>query len=130
MSAFLRKGISFAHAIFDFTRSINFYKQDKKTWSLALAALGVVYGDIGTSPLYTIKECFHGKHAISLSEANILGVLSLIFWSLLVIICIKYVLFIIKADNRGEGGIFALLGLILKGNGQTAPHLRNSVILI
>jgi KUP system potassium uptake protein len=130
MSVFLRKGISLAHAISDFTRSFHFPKQDKKTWSLALAALGVVYGDIGTSPLYTIKECFHGKHAISLSEANILGVLSLIFWSLLVIICIKYVLFIIKADNRGEGGIFALLGLILKGNSQTSSHLRNSVILI
>jgi KUP system potassium uptake protein len=130
LSVFFKKGIALAHAFNNFIRSFRNIKFDKKTWSLSLAALGVVYGDIGTSPLYTIRECFHGKHAISLSEANILGVLSLIFWSLLVIICIKYVLFIIKADNRGEGGIFALLGLILKGNGQTASHLRNSVILI
>jgi KUP system potassium uptake protein len=83
-----------------------------KTFPLALGALGIVYGDIGTSPLYTIRECFHGTHAISLNEANVFGVLSLVFWSITAIISIKYVTFILRADNRCEGGIFALLGLL------------------
>lgn len=82
------------------------------TLSLALAALGVVYGDIGTSPLYSIKECFHGLHAIALSQPNILGAISLVFWSLTMVVSIKYVIFILKADNKGEGGIYALFALI------------------
>jgi KUP system potassium uptake protein len=82
---------------------------------LALGALGIVYGDIGTSPLYALKECFHGLHAVSLSRENVLGVLSLVFWSLTVVVTIKYVLFILRADNKGEGGIFALLELLPKG---------------
>jgi len=81
---------------------------------LALGALGVVYGDIGTSPLYAIRECFHGLHAIALNETNIFGVLSLVFWSLTVVVTFKYVVFILQADNRGEGGIFALLALLLR----------------
>lgn len=81
---------------------------------LSLGALGVVYGDIGTSPLYAIRECFHGLHAIALDQTNIFGVLSLIFWSLMVVVTIKYVSFIMRADNRGEGGIFALLALLRK----------------
>ena len=80
--------------------------------ALMITALGVVYGDIGTSPLYTLKECFHGPHAIAVNQANVLGVLSLIFWSLTVVITIKYVFFVTKADNHGEGGIFALLALL------------------
>ncbi len=79
---------------------------------LALAALGVVYGDIGTSPLYAIKECFHGTHGIELSQANIMGVLSLVFWSLTMVVSLKYISFVMKANNHGEGGIFALLALI------------------
>lgn len=78
---------------------------------LALTALGVVYGDIGTSPLYALRECFHGFHAIEPTPANIFGVLSLIFWALIVVITIKYVLFILQADNHGEGGILALTAL-------------------
>jgi len=74
--------------------------------------LGVVYGDIGTSPLYTIKECFYGLHAIPPSETNIMGVLSLVFWSLTVVVSIKYVLLLLRTDNKGEGGVYALLGLI------------------
>ncbi len=81
-------------------------------FGLALAALGVIYGDIGTSPLYAVKECFHGLHAMNLSEANVLGVLSLIFWSLTMVVSIKYVTFIMVASNKGEGGIFALLALL------------------
>src|SRR5687767_3601245 len=80
--------------------------------ALSLLALGVVYGDIGTSPLYALRECFHGPHAIAVSTANILGVLSLIFWALVLIISIKYLVFILRADNRGEGGILALAALV------------------
>jgi KUP system potassium uptake protein len=78
---------------------------------LSLGALGVVYGDIGTSPLYAIRECFHGPHAIVPSGANILGVLSLIFWSLIIVISIKYLVFVLRADNHGEGGILSLTAL-------------------
>src|SRR5687768_17386549 len=78
---------------------------------LSLAALGIVYGDIGTSPLYALRECFYGIHAVEPNRANILGVLSLIFWSLTLIISIKYLGFVLRADNKGEGGILALLGL-------------------
>jgi KUP system potassium uptake protein len=76
-------------------------------FTLSLAALGVVYGDIGTSPLYAMRECFHGAHAIQPTPANIMGVLSLIVWSLILIISIKYLGFVLRADNRGEGGILA-----------------------
>jgi len=92
-----------------------------RTLTLSLAALGVVYGDIGTSPLYAVKECFHGPHAIELLPANIMGVLSLIFWSLAVVVSLKYVTFIMRADNTGEGGIFALLALVkssVEGTGK------------
>ena len=66
----------------------------RKTLLMALGSLGIVYGDIGTSPLYAVKECFHGHHAIALTPANILGVMSLIFWSLTMVVTIKYVIFI------------------------------------
>ena len=78
---------------------------------LSLSALGVVYGDIGTSPLYALRECFHGPHAIAPLPANILGVLSLIFWALVLVISIKYLVFVLAADNHGEGGILALTAL-------------------
>lgn len=78
---------------------------------LVLAALGVVFGDIGTSPLYAVKECFSGPHGAPLNEANVLGVLSLMLWSLTIVIAIKYITFIMRADNAGEGGILALLAL-------------------
>ena len=78
---------------------------------LAVGALGIVYGDIGTSPLYALRECFSGHYAIAPTPDNVLGVLSLIFWSLIVVITIKYVTFILRADNGGEGGIMALTAL-------------------
>jgi KUP system potassium uptake protein len=78
---------------------------------LALAALGVVFGDIGTSPLYAIKECVHGEHGVAATRENVLGVLSLIVWSLVCVVTIKYLTFILRADNEGEGGIFALYAL-------------------
>jgi KUP system potassium uptake protein len=79
---------------------------------LSLSALGIVYGDIGTSPLYALKECFHGHYGIIPNHDNVLGVLSLIFWSLIIIISIKYILIVLRADNDGEGGILALMSLI------------------
>ena len=81
---------------------------------LTLGAIGVVYGDIGTSPLYALRECFHGLHGVAATHDNVLGVLSLIFWSLTLIISIKYILFVMRADNNGEGGILALLALVAK----------------
>lgn len=79
--------------------------------TLSIAALGVVYGDIGTSPLYAIKECFHGPHAIAPTPDNVLGVLSLVFWALVLVISGKYLIFVLRADNDGEGGILALTAL-------------------
>jgi KUP system potassium uptake protein len=93
----------------------------KQQAALALAALGVVYGDIGTSPLYTMKEVFGGVHPIPLTPDNIIGILSLILWSLIIVVSVKYVVFIMRADNRGEGGIMALIALALhnaKGNAK------------
>ncbi len=96
---------------------------------MALGALGVVFGDIGTSPLYAVRECFNGPHAVALNEANIFGVLSLIFWSLTMVVTVKYVVFILRADNRKEGGIFALLGLILGSTAQISPRLRAAIVV-
>lgn len=81
--------------------------------TLSLTALGVVFGDIGTSPLYAIRECFHGDYGIPVTHDNILGVLSLLFWSLILIVTLKYLTFIMKADNEGEGGILSLTALII-----------------
>lgn len=106
-------------------------KDLKRTLLLALGALGVVYGDIGTSPLYTVKECFHGPHAVALTPANLLGVMSLIFWSLTVVVTIKYVTFILKADNEGEGGIYALAALFLgKGAKQVSEKTVKHLIIL
>ncbi len=81
----------------------------------SIAALGVVYGDIGTSPLYAVRECFFGHYAIEPSVANVLGVMSMILWALIVVISVKYLVFVLRADNRGEGGILALLALLRSG---------------
>jgi KUP system potassium uptake protein len=79
---------------------------------LTLLALGVVYGDIGTSPLYALRECFNGAHPVPPSHENVLGVLSLIFWALVIVVTVKYQLYVLRADNRGEGGILALMALV------------------
>ena len=83
--------------------------------TLCVAALGVVYGDIGTSPLYAIRECFHPAHGMAVTPANVLGVLSLIFWSLVIVITIKYLFYVLRAHNRGEGGVLALMALAQGG---------------
>jgi KUP system potassium uptake protein len=91
---------------------------------LALGALGVVYGDIGTSPLYALRGCFEGVHAVPPTAANVLGVLSLIFWSLILVVSLKYLTFVMRADNKGEGGILALVPLAFpERHAETATRL-------
>jgi KUP system potassium uptake protein len=85
-------------------------------FTLSLSALGVVYGDIGTSPLYAIRECFYGEYGVPVSSANVLGVLSLIVWSLILVVSVKYLVFVMRADNRGEGGILALMALVVSSH--------------
>ncbi len=97
--------------------------------ALSLSALGIVYGDIGTSPLYAIRECFHGDFAIPVTEANILGVLSLVFWSLVSVISIKYLVFVLRADNRGEGGILALVALAVPRDAESRGGSRQLALL-
>ncbi len=96
---------------------------------LALAVLGVVYGDIGTSPIYALRECFAGKHPIPVTTDNVLGILSLIFWTLILVISLKYMVFVLRADNRGEGGTFALLALLRPDREQTR-WIRRVLILL
>src|SRR5437773_3099519 len=86
--------------------------RDRYLFPLALAALGVVYGDIGTSPLYAIRYSFYGTHSISVTPGNVLGVLSMVFWSLVIVVTIKYHIVIIRADNKGEGGVLALMAMV------------------
>jgi len=95
-----------------------------KTPALAIGALGVVFGDIGTSPLYALRQCFSDEYGVSISQGNVLGVLSLIFWALMIIISFKYVTFIMRADNRGEGGILALLALIVSKKSNRVRYRR------
>ncbi len=90
---------------------------------LCLTAIGVVYGDIGTSPLYAIRECFFGPHGVPVSQANVLGVLSLIFWALVIVVTLKYHVYVLRADNRGEGGILALMSL------ARADHGRRTILV-
>jgi len=97
---------------------------------LSLGALGVVYGDIGTSPLYALRECFFGPHGIEPTRANVFGVLSLIFWSLILVISIKYLVFVMRADNRGEGGILALMSLLRPIGSPGAGRSRSLLIAL
>ncbi len=107
-------------------------KEAKPTglWMTALAALGVVFGDIGTSPLYTIKECFSPLYGVSVSEDHLFGILSLIFWSLVLVIVVKYLFLISKANNNGEGGVVALLALLMPRQSGPAMFRNRYVILI
>src|SRR5579864_2780402 len=94
--------------------------------ALGLTALGIVYGDIGTSPLYSLRECFHGAHAIPPTRANVLGVLSLVFWSLIIVVTLKYHVYVLRADNNGEGGILALMALV---RGQLRKPRRRAIFV-
>jgi KUP system potassium uptake protein len=95
----------------------------------ALGAIGVVFGDIGTSPLYALKECFSPRHGVPLDPANVLGVLSLIFWTLFLLVSVKYGVVILRADNKGEGGILALLALVLRAT-RERPRLARALALL
>jgi KUP system potassium uptake protein len=97
--------------------------------TLSLATLGVVFGDIGTSPLYALRECLHGPHAVGANPANVLGVLSLIVWALIVVVTIKYLAYVLRADNKGEGGILALMALASTGT-ATSPTRHRIVVLL
>ncbi len=101
----------------------------KRLVVLTLTALGVVYGDIGTSPLYAFRECFRPEYGIHPEPGNILGVLALILWSLVLVVSVKYIVFILRADNRGEGGILALLALLLQ-HGRRSADKRRRLMLV
>lgn len=98
-------------------------------FALGVSALGVVYGDIGTSPLYAVKEVFFGAHPLARSPENVLGVLSLVFWTMVLIVGIKYVLLVLRADYDGEGGIFALLGIIRTQHAQAGGSARRMWVI-
>jgi KUP system potassium uptake protein len=106
----------------------NAHEPSASLLSLMLGAIGVVYGDLGTSPLYTMKEIFNGNHAVQATPENVLGILSLIFWSIILVISIKYVLFVMRASNHGEGGIMALMALALRHRNQ--QRQRNIIITL
>lgn len=97
--------------------------------ALVVAAIGVVFGDIGTSPLYALRECFHGDYALTPSRENVLGVLSLMVWSMTLVVSIKYLALILRADHRGEGGILALMTLALQRS-ATGKRRRRLLLLI
>jgi KUP system potassium uptake protein len=97
---------------------------------LTLTALGVVYGDIGTSPLYTIRECFFGSHSVEPSYQNVLGILSLVLYALIIVVSIKYIAIVMRADNQGEGGILALTALLPKRSTGSGPEVVTPVLVL
>src|SRR5258706_14668865 len=94
---------------------------------LTLTALGVVYGDIGTSPLYTIRECFYGTHAVAVTPENVLGALSMVLYALFIVISIKYIAIVMRADNQGEGGVLALTALV-PARGRAAARRARPIL--
>jgi KUP system potassium uptake protein len=102
----------------------------KRLAFLTLTALGVVYGDIGTSPLYALRECFKAEYGIHPTPANIVGVLSLIVWTLILVVSVKYIVFILRADNRGEGGILSLLALLLQRERRGEDRKRRMILVV
>ncbi len=99
------------------------------TWKLAIGAIGIVFGDIGTSPLYAFRETFDGHHKLALDTLHIMGVISLMFWSMMVVVTLKYVTIIMRADNKGEGGSLALLALISRSSGNPKRWTQGIVLL-
>jgi KUP system potassium uptake protein len=114
--------------------SIGGDKDEKQTYgqllAVTLGALGVVYGDIGTSPLYALKECFIGEHGVQLTEGNLFGIISLVIWSIISIVCIKYLIFVLRADNRGEGGVIALMALAIQSGAREFDRKRYFITCI
>jgi KUP system potassium uptake protein len=116
------------HAALSAEDEVGEHQSDTSTGlaGLSVAALGVVFGDIGTSPVYTFRECFNPEHGLPLDAEHVLGVLSMIFWALIIVVAVKYVLLIMRADNQGEGGILALLALAL----EAARGERSRTVLV
>ncbi|CAG4882430.1 putative potassium transport system protein kup 3 [Georgfuchsia toluolica] len=109
--------------------SQNTESQDQHLAPLTLAALGVVYGDIGTSPLYAVKEVFAGHHPVPITPDNVIGILSVLFWALMIVVTLKYVTFMMRANNKGEGGTMAIMALALR-NSENSPRRRQIVIVL
>src|SRR5215217_1232914 len=97
---------------------------------LTLTALGVVFGDIRTSPLYTMKEAFGDAHGLAPSFMNVYGILSLVFWAIMLVVVLKYLVFILRADNRGEGGVLALLALVLQRQHRGEDRRRRAALIV
>ena len=97
---------------------------------LSLTALGIVYGDIGTSPLYTLREAFAEEYGLTPNIANVYGILSLILWSLILVVVVKYLVFILRADNRGEGGVLAMLALLLQRQRRAEQRRRRTLLIL
>jgi KUP system potassium uptake protein len=95
-----------------------------------IGAVGIVYGDIGTSPLYALKETVSGAHGVAPTPANVLGVVSLIFWSLMLVVVLKYLVFVLRADNNGEGGVLALMALVSPTTGKVAPRRASATLAV
>ncbi|HEY7627148.1 MAG TPA: KUP/HAK/KT family potassium transporter, partial [Ilumatobacteraceae bacterium] len=102
---------------------------ERRTTVLAIGALGVVYGDIGTNPLFAMREAFTSRHRVALDASNTIGLLSVMFWSLIIVICTKYLGLVMRADNDGEGGILAL-GALATGKDPDAKGRRWLFVLI
>ncbi|KAI3594651.1 Kup system potassium uptake protein [Cupriavidus sp. U2] len=105
----------------------HYFVESQSTRALVIGAIGVVFGDIGTSPLYSLKECFSKDHGIPFSPEAVLGIISLLFWAMIVVVSIKYVLFVMRADNNGEGGVLALMALALR---TAAPRSRMARLIM
>jgi KUP system potassium uptake protein len=122
MSSQATQDLAPAHPHVTHTEHTHHSRQATSLAALALCALGVVFGDIGTSPLYTLKECLHAAGGEKASMADLYGILSLMFWALIMVVTVKYLTFIMRADHGGEGGIFALLAIVPERFRTTAPH--------
>src|SRR5687768_2122798 len=103
--------------------------QKSSRLTLTTAALGVVFGDIGTSPLYALKETFNPEFGIPLSQATVLGGLSTIVWALMIVVTLKYVLLVMRADNEGEGGTMSLLALVFRST-QAHPEWKSALLVL
>jgi KUP system potassium uptake protein len=101
-----------------------------KLLPLTVTAIGVVYGDIGTSPLYTIRECFFGRHSVPPTFDNVLGILSLVLYSLVIVVSIKYIAIVLRADNQGEGGILALTSLLPVSHARNGPDVAKPILIL
>ncbi|WP_454763701.1 potassium transporter Kup [Cupriavidus campinensis] len=109
------------------TTTSHYFVESPSTRALIIGAVGVVFGDIGTSPLYALKECFSQEHGIPFSPGAVLGIISMLFWAMIIVVSLKYVLFVMRADNNGEGGVLALMALALR---TAAPRSRMARLIL